>query len=133
MHTFPFYQCLQKDVWDFFFVCLFYLDVELLAKIKNDLFSTHSLFAFLLITQDPNKKNPAHALVDIVRYVCKMSTKNIKPYGSWSSLIVQTNSHKSQFQFNHASHKLISTIVLRERFMSKINIKGNKTKAILMK
>ena len=57
-----------KGCLGFLFVCLFYLDVELLSKIKNDLFSTHSLFAFLLITQDPNKKNPAHALVDIVRY-----------------------------------------------------------------
>ena len=43
-----------KRMFGFFF--LFYLDVELLAKIKNDLFSTHWLFAFLLITQDLNRK-----------------------------------------------------------------------------
>ena len=43
-----------KRMFGIFF--LFYLDVELLAKIKNDLFSTHWLFAFLLITQDLNRK-----------------------------------------------------------------------------
>ena len=37
---------------------LFYLDLELFAKIKQDLVSTHSLFKLLLITQDlPNYKN----------------------------------------------------------------------------
>ena len=49
-HTFRTYQCLQKGVWDFF--CL---DFELLAKIKKGLVSTHSLFIFLLITQNLNK------------------------------------------------------------------------------
>ena len=34
LHMFSTYQCLQKGVWDF----LFYLDLELLAKIKKDLF-----------------------------------------------------------------------------------------------
>ena len=34
---------------------LFCLDLELLAKIKEDLVSTHSFFARLLITQDLNK------------------------------------------------------------------------------
>ena len=49
---------------------LFCLDLELLAKIKKDLVSTHSLFTFLLITQDLNKikKNPEHPFVDIVKY-----------------------------------------------------------------
>ena len=36
----------------------FYLDIELFAKTKEDLVSTHSLFTILLITQDLNKKNP---------------------------------------------------------------------------
>ena len=36
-------------------IFLFYLDLELFAKIKKDLVSTHSLFTLLLITQDLNK------------------------------------------------------------------------------
>ena len=41
-------------------IFLFYLDLELFAKIKKDLVSTHSFFTLLLITQDLNKikKNP---------------------------------------------------------------------------
>ena len=47
-------------------IFLFYLDLELFAKIKKDLVSTHSLFTLLLISQDLNKiKNPAHPFVDI--------------------------------------------------------------------
>ena len=48
---FPTYQCLQKGVWDF----LFYLELELFAKIKKDLVSTHSEKPGLSITQDLNK------------------------------------------------------------------------------
>ena len=33
----------------------FYLDLELFAKIKKDLISTHSFFRLLLITQDLNE------------------------------------------------------------------------------
>ena len=45
----------------------FYLDLELFAKIKNDLVSTHSFLTRLLITQDLNKmkKNPTYPFVDI--------------------------------------------------------------------
>ena len=48
---------------------LFCLDLELFAKIKKDLVSTHSLFTLLLITQDLNKikKNPTHSFVDITK------------------------------------------------------------------
>ena len=48
---------------------LFYLDLELFAKIKKDLVSTHSFFALLLITQDLNKtkKNPTHPFVEITK------------------------------------------------------------------
>ena len=49
-HTFSTYQCLPEGVWDFFKFCL---DLELIAKIKKDLVSTHS--SFTLITQDLNK------------------------------------------------------------------------------
>ena len=42
-----------KRLFEIFF--LFCLDLELYAKIKKDLVSTHSLFTFLLITQDLNK------------------------------------------------------------------------------
>ena len=46
----------------------FYLDLELFAKIKKDLVSTHSFFTLLLITQDLNKiKNPTHPFVDITK------------------------------------------------------------------
>ena len=51
-HTFTTYQCLQKGVWDFF---KFYLHLELFAKIKKELVSTHSFFTLLLITPDLNK------------------------------------------------------------------------------
>ena len=49
--------------------CFFCLDLELFAKIKMDLVSTHSFFTVLLITQDLNKikKNPAHPFVDITK------------------------------------------------------------------
>ena len=36
-------------------IFLFYLDLELFAKIKKDLVSTHSFFTLLLITQDLSK------------------------------------------------------------------------------
>ena len=39
----------------FWVIFLFCLDLELFAKIKKDLVSTHSLKSFLLITQDLNK------------------------------------------------------------------------------
>ena len=77
---------------------LFCLDLELFAKIKKDLVSTHSFFRFLLITQDLNKiKKP---LTPFYRHrqtgnVCTISAKNIKLCGSWSSSkfsIFQTNS-----------------------------------------
>ena len=54
-------KLLKKYVWDFFF---FYLDLELFAKIKKDLVSTHSFFTLLLITQDLNKiKKIPHTLL----------------------------------------------------------------------
>ena len=39
MHTFATYQCLQKVAWDFF---QFRLNLELSAKIENDLVSKNS-------------------------------------------------------------------------------------------
>ena len=47
---------------------LSYLDLELFAKIRKDLVSTHSFFT-LLITQDLNKikKDPTHPFVDITK------------------------------------------------------------------
>ena len=41
-------------------IFLFYLDLELFAKIKKYLVSTHSFFTLLLITQDPNKTKKSH-------------------------------------------------------------------------
>ena len=48
---------------EFFKFCL---DLELFAKIKKDLASTHSFFTLLLITQDvkKKKKNLIHPFVD---------------------------------------------------------------------
>ena len=72
-------------MWDFS-ICL---DLELFAKIKKDLDSTHSFFTFLLITQDLNKtfKNPANPFVDIIKVenVHKILAENIRLYSSWSS------------------------------------------------
>ena len=45
----------------------FYLDLELFAKIKKDMVSTHSFFTLLLTTQEQNKKNFAHPFVDITK------------------------------------------------------------------
>ena len=43
---------------------LFYLDLELFAKIKKELVSTHSFFTLLLITEDLNKiKKIPHILL----------------------------------------------------------------------
>ena len=54
---------MSKGCVEFF---LFYLDLELFAKIKKDLVSTHSFLTLLLITQDLNKiKNPTHPFVNI--------------------------------------------------------------------
>ena len=67
---------------------LLHLDLELFAKIKKDLVSTHSLFILLLITQDLNKIKKSDAPFCRhyqVENVCKISAKNIKLYGSWSS------------------------------------------------
>ena len=58
------YHCLQKGVWE----SLFCLDLELFAKIKKDLVSTHSFFTLLLITQDLNKiKKSGNPFVDITK------------------------------------------------------------------
>ena len=48
-------------------IFLFYLDLELFAKIKKDLVSTHLFFTLLLITQDLNEKNHTHHVVDITK------------------------------------------------------------------
>ena len=57
-----FYLPLSKKGCVGFF--LFYLDLELFAKIKKDLVSTHSFFTLLLITQDLNKiKKIPHTLL----------------------------------------------------------------------
>ena len=49
---------------------IFFLDLELFAKIKKDLVSAHLSFTLLLITQDLNKikKNSTYAFVDIIKY-----------------------------------------------------------------
>ena len=84
-HTFSTYNCLNNGVWDFF---LLYLDFELFAKTEKDLFSTHSFFTLLLISQDLKKEKKfrkpfcRHYYVENVR---KVSAKNIKIYGSWNS------------------------------------------------
>ena len=48
---------------------LFYLDLELFAKIKKDLVSTHFFFYTFINNSrsKQNKKNPTHAFVDITK------------------------------------------------------------------
>ena len=50
-------------------IFLFYLDLELFAKINKDLVSTYSFFTLLLIAQDSNKtkKNSTHPFVIITK------------------------------------------------------------------
>ena len=67
---------------------LFFLDLELFAKIKKDLGSTHSFFTLSLITQDLSKIKESHTPFCRqwqVENVSKVSAKNIKVYGSWNS------------------------------------------------
>ena len=69
-------------------VCGILFRLELFVKIKKDLDSTHSFFTLLLITQDLNKiKKIPHIILQTLpsTNVCKVSTRNIKIYGSWSS------------------------------------------------
>ena len=47
-------------------IFLFYLDLELFAKIKKDLVSTRSLFTLSLRSKQ-NLKNPTHTFVDITK------------------------------------------------------------------
>ena len=68
-----------KESVGFFLFCL---DLELFSKIKKDLVSTHSLFTLLLITQDLSICRHYY-----VENVCKVSARDIKLYGSWSSLV----------------------------------------------
>ena len=62
-----FYLPLSQKV--FLGFLLFYFDLELFAKIKKDLVSTHSFSTVLLITKDLNKikKNPTHPFADITK------------------------------------------------------------------
>ena len=55
-----------KECGGFSLVCL---DLELFAKLKKDLVSTHTFFVFLLITEDLNKikKNPEHPFLHIIK------------------------------------------------------------------
>ena len=65
---------------------LFCLDLELLAKIKKGLVSTHSLFT--LLTQDLSKIKISRGRFCRHYYlenVCKILAKNIELYGSWNS------------------------------------------------
>ena len=66
LNTFLTHHCLQKDVRDVF---LFYLDIELYAKIKKDLVSKH-LFLYIFINKSrfrQNIKKPEHPFLDIVK------------------------------------------------------------------
>ena len=57
-------------------VFLFYLDLELFAKIKKDLVSTHSFFTLLLIIQDLNKtKKTPHTLLQTLLSRKRVQTK----------------------------------------------------------
>ena len=57
---------------------LFYLDLELFAKILKNLVSTHSLFTLLLIIQDLNKIPQTLCRHYYEENMRKVSAKNIK-------------------------------------------------------
>ena len=78
--AYVFYLPLSKKA--FVGVFLLYLDLELLAKIKKELFSTLSFFTLLLITQDLNKiKNPTDPFVDITKQkMCAKFQEKILKY-----------------------------------------------------
>ena len=60
LRTLSTYQWPKKACVRFFF----YFNIELFAKTKKDLVSTHSFFTLLLITQDLNKiKKTSHTLL----------------------------------------------------------------------
>ena len=69
---------------------LFYLDLELFAKTKKDLVSTHSFFTLLLINQDLDKikKNPAHTFVDITKQKTRAKFQQ-KYYNLWQLELVK--------------------------------------------
>ena len=76
---------------NFFFFCL---ELELFAKFKKYLVSTHSQKPVLLITQDLNKtkKNPIYSFVDI----CKTETCEIFQQKILNSTVVGA---RQSFQF----------------------------------
>ena len=91
--NFPLFFYLPLSTKECVGFCLFYLDIELFEKAKKDLFSAHSFFTLFLTTEDLNKIRKYHT--PFCRYhqvenVYKISAKNIKLYGGWSS---------SNFQF----------------------------------
>ena len=52
-----------------FGIFLFYLDLELFAKIKKELVSTHLFFTLINNSRSKqNRKNPTHPFVDITNY-----------------------------------------------------------------
>ena len=79
---------------------LFFLDLELFAKVKNNRVSTHSFFTLLLITQDKKSHTPFCRYYS-VENVCKISVKNIKLYGGWSWSKFSFFSQKTWFLGNN--------------------------------
>ena len=78
-----------KSCLGFILICL---DLELFAKMKKDMVSTHSqkpvFFTFLLITQDLNKVKKSQTPFSrhcYVENVYKTSAKNVKLCDSWIS------------------------------------------------
>ena len=73
----------SKTVCGIFFILFRSWDI---CKNENGLVSTHSFFIFLLITKQNQKKSRARLFRNYyVENVCKISAKNIKLCGSWSS------------------------------------------------
>ena len=66
LHTFPTYQCLQKDVRDFFY---FVWILSYLKKLKKlDLYYTLDFYIFINNSSTKqNKKDPEHVFVEIVK------------------------------------------------------------------
>ena len=64
-HTFPTYQCLQKDVWEFFY---FVQILSYLEKLERPGFYTFGFYIFINNSRSrQNKKNLEHPFLDIIR------------------------------------------------------------------
>ena len=88
LHTFFTYQCLQERVWDFFY---FIQILSYLQKLKKrpdfyPLFTLLHFYWWFKVETKLKKSYTRFCRHYKVENLCKISAKNIKLYGRWSSL-----------------------------------------------